>query len=149
MPFGLISIEVFQETHFLMNEKCQIQFCTSLVLTKSTSLIKLNPTIEDLDHIQNPSLSVPLPQTFRRFLQACFVTYSFSSEIASTRTKSKIKKKTASLVTQRVKTPPAMQETWVQFLGWEDPLEKGKAPHSSILAWRIPIDSPWGCKMSD
>ena len=33
---------------------------------------------------------------------------------------------------------PAMQETWVQSLGWEDPLEKGKATHSSILAWRIP-----------
>ena len=44
----------------------------------------------------------------------------------------------ASLVAQLVKNPPAMQETWVQFLGWEDPLEKGKATHSSILAWRIP-----------
>ena len=36
------------------------------------------------------------------------------------------------------KNLPAMQETPVQFLGWEDPLEKGKATHSSILAWRIP-----------
>ena len=44
----------------------------------------------------------------------------------------------ASLVAQLVKNPSAMQETWVQFLGWEDPLEKGKATHSSILAWRIP-----------
>ena len=44
----------------------------------------------------------------------------------------------ASLVAQLVKDPPAMLETWVQFLGWEDPLEKGKATHSSILAWRIP-----------
>jgi len=44
----------------------------------------------------------------------------------------------ASLVAQLVKNPPAMRETWVQFLGWEDPLEKGKATHSSILAWRIP-----------
>ena len=44
----------------------------------------------------------------------------------------------ASLVAQLVKNPPAMQETWVRSLGWEDPLEKGKAPHSSILAWRIP-----------
>ena len=44
----------------------------------------------------------------------------------------------ASLVAQLVKNPPAMQETWVQSLGWEDPLEKGKATHSSILAWRIP-----------
>ena len=42
------------------------------------------------------------------------------------------------LVAQLVKTLPAMQETWVRFLGWEDPLEKGMAIHSSILAWRIP-----------
>jgi len=37
-----------------------------------------------------------------------------------------------------VKNPPAMRETWVLSLGWEDPLEKGMATHSSILAWRIP-----------
>ena len=41
------------------------------------------------------------------------------------------------LIAQLVKNPPAMRETWVQSLGWEDPLEKGKATHSSILAWRI------------
>ena len=46
----------------------------------------------------------------------------------------------ASLVAQLVKYPLAMQETWVPSLGWEDPLEKGKATHSSILAWRIPMD---------
>ena len=44
----------------------------------------------------------------------------------------------ASLVVQLVKNPPAMWETWVWSLGWEDPLEKGKATHCSILAWRIP-----------
>ena len=44
----------------------------------------------------------------------------------------------ASLVAQLVTNPPTMRETWVRFLGWEDPLEKGKATHSSILAWRIP-----------
>ena len=44
----------------------------------------------------------------------------------------------ASLVAQLVKKLPAVRETWVQPLGWEDPLEKGKATHSSILAWRIP-----------
>ena len=44
----------------------------------------------------------------------------------------------ASLVTQLVKNMPAMQETWVRSLGWEDLLEKGKATLSSILAWRIP-----------
>ena len=42
-------------------------------------------------------------------------------------------------------SPPAVQETWVQFLGWEDPLEKGMATHSSILAWRIPwTEEPGG-----
>ena len=45
----------------------------------------------------------------------------------------------ASLVAQTVKNPPAMRETWVRSLGWEDPLKKGTATHSSILAWR----SPW------
>ena len=44
----------------------------------------------------------------------------------------------ASLVTQLVKNPPAVRETWVLSLGWEDALEKGMAPHSSILAWGIP-----------
>ena len=43
----------------------------------------------------------------------------------------------ASLVAQLVKNLPTMQETWVQSLGWEDPLEKEKATHSSVLAWRI------------
>ena len=44
----------------------------------------------------------------------------------------------ASLVAQLVKNLPVMQESWVWFLCWEDPLEKGKATHSSILAWKIP-----------
>ena len=43
----------------------------------------------------------------------------------------------ASLMAQTVKNPPAMQDTWVQSLGWEDALEKGTATHSRILAWRI------------
>ena len=55
----------------------------------------------------------------------------------------------ASLIAQLIKNPPATQETWVRSLGWEDPLEKGKAIHSSILAWRIPQMSPWGPKESD
>ena len=44
----------------------------------------------------------------------------------------------ASLVVQRIKRLPAMLETWVRSLGWEDPLEKEMATHSSVLAWRIP-----------
>ena len=43
-------------------------------------------------------------------------------------------------MTQMVKNPPTMQETWVQSLGWEDPLEEGMATHSNILAWQIPMD---------
>ena len=50
-----------------------------------------------------------------------------------------------SLGVQLVKNLPAMWETWVESLVWEDPLEKGKAIHSSSLAWR----SPWGHKESD
>ena len=44
------------------------------------------------------------------------------------------------LVAQTVKSLPAMRETWVRSLGWEDPLEEGMATHSSILAWRIPME---------
>ena len=58
-----------------------------------------------------------------------------------------------SLTAQLVKNPPAMQETPVPFLGWEDPLEKEMATHSSTLASKIPWTkepgSPWGCKESD
>ena len=55
------------------------------------------------------------------------------------------------MVAQMVKNPLAMQETWVWYLGWEDALEENMATHSSILAWRIPMEqrslagcSPWG-----
>ena len=53
----------------------------------------------------------------------------------------------SSLMAQLVKNPPVMWETWVRTLAWEDPLEKGKATHSSTLACRIPC--PWGHKESD
>ena len=46
----------------------------------------------------------------------------------------------ASLMAQTVKNLPAIQETWVPSLGWEDPLEEGMATYSSIFAWRIPMD---------
>ena len=48
--------------------------------------------------------------------------------------------KRASLVAQTVKDPPTMQGAWVRSLGWDNPLEEGMATHSSILAWRIPMD---------
>ena len=62
----------------------------------------------------------------------------------------------AFLVAQMVTNLPAMQETQVPFSCWEDPMEKGMATHSSILAWRTPwteepgrLHSPWGCKESE
>ena len=56
----------------------------------------------------------------------------------------------ASLVAQLVKNPPAMRETWVRSLGWEDPLEEGKATHSNILTEEFPgLYSPWGHKELD
>ena len=51
----------------------------------------------------------------------------------------------ASLVAQLIKNPSATQKTWAQSLGWKDPLEKGTATHSSILAWRI----PWGRRVGE
>ena len=48
-----------------------------------------------------------------------------------------------------VKNPPAVRETWVQSLGWEDPLEKGRATHSSILSWRLPRTEVHGVTESD
>ena len=60
----------------------------------------------------------------------------------------------ASLVDQLVRNPPAMWETWVRSWGRDDPLEESMATHSSILAWRIPMErgawrAPWGCKELD
>ena len=66
-----------------------------------------------------------------------------------------IEQKGASLMAQTVKNLPAMQETWVQSLSQEDPLEQGRAIHSSILAGEphrqrsLVAYSPWGCKESD
>ena len=65
--------------------------------------------------------------------------------------------KRSSLVAQTVKNPPAMQETWVWSLGWEDPLEEGMATQSSILVWTenphgqrsLVGCSPWGCRESN
>ena len=51
----------------------------------------------------------------------------------------------ASLVTQLIQNPPAMQEAWVRSLGWEDPLDEGMTTHPSILAWRVPwTEKPGG-----
>ena len=60
-----------------------------------------------------------------------------------------------SLVAQMITNPPTMQETWVPSLGWEDPLEKGMATHSSVLYWRIPqteepgVVNGWGRRVGN
>ena len=67
----------------------------------------------------------------RRYLDKVrFISFSLSLQICL--------ELTISLVAQMVKCPPAMRETQVRSLGWEDPLEKEMATHSSILAWKIP-----------
>ena len=75
-----------------------------------------------------PIRFLPLPALSR---VSCFATVDCMREAGNT-------KLSAAFVAQLVKNPPGMQDTWIRSLGWEDPLEKGKAPHSSILAWRIP-----------
>ena len=80
------------------------------------------------------------------FLQGIFLTQSylfhtildFSSELLNSES---LDLSIAFLVAQMVKNPPAMQETWVRSLGWEGPLEEGMATHSSILAWRISMET--------
>ena len=55
----------------------------------------------------------------------------------------------AFLIAQLVKNLPVMHETWIQFLGWEDPLEKEMAIHSSVLAWEIPwMEKPGGLQLT-
>ena len=61
----------------------------------------------------------------------------------------KMQRPGASVVAQLGENPPAVRETWVRSLGWEDPLEKGKATHSGILVWGTPWTSPWGRKEPD
>ena len=63
-----------------------------------------------------------------------------SLQATSRKHRTVLKVSRASLVAQLVKNLPAMQETWVRSLGWEAPLKEGMATHSSILAWRIPMD---------
>jgi len=94
-----------------------------------------------------PWVSCPLAASFCLFLR---VRISFAPRQGlwraataelQTRTRCQLSRlRRASLVAQMVKNPPEIWETWVQSLGWEDPLEEGMATHSSILAWRIRID---------
>ena len=99
----------------------------SLSITNSQSLLKLM-SIESM----MPSISSSVIP-FSSCLQSFPASGSFPMSQFFTSGHHIIKNK-ASLVAQLVKNPPAMQETWVRSLGWEDPLEKGKTTHSSILA---------------
>ena len=83
-----------------------------------------NPGIEPLSPAQSGRFSTTVPPGSPSVHMCIYVSISVYIR--------------AFLVAQLVKNPPAMRETWVQSLGWEDPLEKGKATHSCILAWRIP-----------
>ena len=73
-------------------------------------------------------LDIDLGSRGQTVIESCWVLYLLKNPTSISH----------SLVAQLVKNPPAMRETWVQSLGWEDPLEEGKATHFSILAWRIP-----------
>ena len=104
------------------------------------------------------TLCDPMDDTVHGILQARIlkrVAFPFSRESPQPRDWSQVSL-WASLMAQRLKCLPAMQETWVRSLGREDPLEKEMATHSSILAWRIPwteepggLHSPRGRKESD
>ena len=104
--------------------------CTNISWRLSSVLLDKYPEVEFLGH---------MVVLFFNFLNKCH-TVLYSIYTISW----------ASLVAQLVKNLPAMRETWVQSLGWEDPLEKGKTTHSSTLVWRIPWTVyPWGHKELD
>ena len=111
---------------------CVCVFSVTIQFTKEAQLVKNPPAIQE-------TLSIPGSGRISGEGLGYSIQYSW-----------------ASLVVQAVKSLPAMWETWVRSLGWVDPQEEGMATHSSILAWRIPMDreawqatSPWGCKESD
>ena len=95
-------------------------------------------------HFENFSLKNLLNNALMtlQFLYACFTLLEKCSKISRGIRGNKLTTyhSEASLIAQLVKNPPSIWETWVRSLGWEDPLEKGKATHSSILAWRISMD---------
>ena len=92
------------------------------VLTTGCQGIPLKSLLSDV--------SIAAPAPFGLLFIWCIFSHSFRGNMF-------VFESGASLGTQLVKNPPAVQETRVQPLGWEDPLEEGKATHSSILAWKI------------
>ena len=100
---------------------CQSSYTAYLLFTLTIGLLLITSSHQNLI----PQIKEELSKT--QWLCSCYVNCEdLSLSLNST------------LVAQLVKNPPAMQETWVWSLGWEDPLKKGKTTHFSILAWRIP-----------
>ena len=97
-------------------------------------------TLDSLKLERNLEICVPpsIPRAFMPVVSIAILSVLFEGQAIGSQSG-------ASLVVQPVKNPPAMQETWVQPLGWENPLEKEMAMHSSNLAWRIPwTEGPGG-----
>ena len=91
--------------------------------------------------IQVVQVLLAITQRYEQCICSLSSIYTFNSYILFHRNKLySVREGRTSLVVQTVKNLPAMQETWVRSLGWEDPLEEGMATHSSILAWRIPMN---------
>ena len=87
------------------------------------------------------TLGLSLPCPFLHYLFRSWVTWTYLLSLVNLPfTLGVTTRLGVFLVAQLVKNPPAMQETWVQSLGWEDPLEEDMATHFSILAWRLLID---------
>ena len=112
---------------------CSWDFRNKITGMGCHALLQGSSRLRDLTHVSCVSC-------IGRWILYHYATWASKHNTDLTKFINFIKKKKKSIfpLAQLVKTLPAMQETWVQSLGWEDPLEKGKATHHSILAWRIP-----------
>ena len=110
--------------------ECWVEFPELTVGSHSLSILYL---VVSVCPSQSPNSSHPPPSC----LCVQSLVLSLCASISALEIGLSVSFSRASLVIQLVKNPPAMRETWVWSLGWEDPLEKGKATHSTILAWRI------------
>ena len=134
----------------------QIQFTACLLVTSWYTFQTVNPRsrgrLHTCDHVPEVSFLSALCLEITAFVRHSIilllirtgavtrVMYNYYIVTANVLIIYKYTKCTTSLVAQRVKNPPAVQDTWVWSLGWEDLLEAGTAIHFSMLAWRIPMD---------